>query len=65
MVKESLAPININRQTWLYAERKGLCVVRQLRNPTDDLVQSDLFYIPWAKVEKALKQRPPPSKPQS
>lgn len=55
---EHLKPINVNKQTWLYAERKGLCVVRQLRNPKGDLVQSDLFYIPWGRLEKAMKSRP-------
>ena len=58
MAGKDLTPINVNKQTWLYAERKGLCVVRQLRNPKRHLVQGDLFYLPWAKVEKAMKSRP-------
>lgn len=55
MKSKALKPINVNPETWMYAERKGLCVVRQIRNPAGTLVQGDMFYLPWGKIAKAMK----------
>jgi hypothetical protein len=57
------SPRSVNKSTWLYEEKKGLTVVRQLRNPQGVLVQSDFFHIPWrfilaaAKTPAAAKRR--------
>ena len=59
-----LEPQGVDKSTWLYFERKGVCVVRQIRNKEDVLVQSDMFYLPWrsiltaAKVRRRAKSRP-------
>ena len=53
-----LKPISVDRETWLYAEGKGLCVVRQIRNPKGELIQSDIFYLPWSKIELAVSKKP-------
>lgn len=48
---EWLDPIPVSENMWLYAEGKGLCVVREL---TDRTIQ---FYIPWRKIERAIELR--------
>lgn len=53
---QSLNPQNVDRQTWYYEERKGICVVRQIRSPDDELVQADMFYLPWRKIEASVKR---------
>ena len=55
---EYLKPINVDRETWMYAESRGLCVVRQLRDPRGVLVQGDMFYLPWHRVRFALSKAP-------
>ena len=51
---KELAPIIVDQNTWMYAERRGLCVVRQIRNRQGDLVLSDICYLPWPKIRRAL-----------
>lgn len=49
-----LKPINVSPEIWLYAERKGLCVVRH-RNQQGE---PDSFFLPWKRVERALEIAP-------
>ena len=60
--EDALKPITVDKSTWMYAERKGLCVVRHLRSRSGILVQGDLFYIPWSKVRRAVSVRELPPK---
>ena len=48
-----LDPININAQTWCYAEDKGLCIVRQI----PALQHDEVFFLPWRSVGKAMRLR--------
>ena len=50
----SLKPQNVNTSTWYYEERRGICVVRQIRDKDDVLRQSDTFYLPWKKIEASV-----------
>lgn len=56
-------PRNVDKRTWFYEEKKGLCIVRQHRNARGDLMNGDIFYIPWkfitaaAKTPSAARQR--------
>lgn len=50
-------PTDIDNETWFYEERKGLFVVRQLRNPKCVLVQGDSFCLPWRAIEQAVDRR--------
>lgn len=43
----SLKPITIDGVTWMYPERKGLCMVRE----------GVIFYIPWSKIIRAVSVR--------
>lgn len=52
----SLKPQQVDASTWFYEEPKGICVVRQLRNKDDVLVQSDMFYLPWRKVAASVER---------
>ncbi len=52
-----LEPQNVNASTWLYFERKGVCVVRQIRDKDDVLRQSDMFTLPWRFIEAAAAVR--------
>lgn len=56
-MSKELRSINVNKDTWMYAEKKGLCVVRRIRNPDSVglITQTDMFYIPWGKVKKAFR----------
>ena len=52
-----IKPIDIDENTWYYHERKGICVVRQIKNKqTKELVQVDMFYLPWNKLYKSVEQ---------
>lgn len=50
---DHIKPIHIDKETWMYAERRGLCVVH-------DLGGAHIFYIPYAKLRRALRVRPRP-----
>lgn len=52
----SLEPQIMNRRTWYYEERKGICVVRQIEGPDGDVIKAETFYLPWAKVEASVKR---------
>lgn len=56
--KDSLQPINVSQETWLYAERKGLLVVHEVRRNDMTLLVTTQVSIPWSKIEKAIKVRP-------
>lgn len=47
MKPRDLAPITVDEATWLYAERKALCVVHQ----------GKIFNIPWRAVRQALQEK--------
>lgn len=49
-----LSPVPVDRGTWFYCERRGVCVVRQIRDKDDKLVQGDMFYLPWRKLIEAV-----------
>lgn len=52
-------PQSVDESTWCYFEKKGLCVVRQLRDAQGVLKQSDMFYLPWRLILKAADVRGP------
>jgi hypothetical protein len=49
------SPRTVNKETWFYEEKKGLCIVRQIRDTKGRLVKADLFHLPWRFVLKAAK----------
>ena len=49
--RDYLKPINVDANTWCYAERRGLCVVHQVSSG----IRSDMFYLPWRTIGKALR----------
>lgn len=51
-----LKPINVNRRTWMYPERRSLCLVREVMGP-EGLIRTEVFSIPWSKIERAVSVR--------
>ena len=50
--RKSSGPIDIDALTWMYAEPKGLCVVREVKRGA--MKATEMFYLPWSKVRRAL-----------
>ena len=48
-------PRNVDKRTWFYEEKKGLCVVRQIRDSGGELLQGDIFHIPWKFITAAAR----------
>ena len=54
----ALEPIGVDNDTWLYAEQRGLCVVRMVRPlGGGEVIKSEMFFLPWRKVEQSLRER--------
>lgn len=62
---EHLKPISVNKETWMYAEKRGLCIVRQICDPSGKLIQADMYRVPWSKIERAVSIRPVARKPRN
>ena len=54
-IDKELKPININREIWMYAERRGLLMVHEFWDA--GYIRTDQFYIPWPKVKRAVQIR--------
>jgi len=50
-------PISIDKNTWYYEEVKGVCVVREVRDKEDNLIQTEQFYIPWKRLLESLGRK--------
>ena len=59
---ERLSSINVNKDVWLYAEPRFLCVVQQVFNSVGSYVGTGTAEIPWRYVRKAMKHAPPARK---
>ena len=45
--------ININRHLWLYFERRGLCVVKEVLHDSGELnasAHAQVFYLSWPRL---------------
>ena len=58
-------PIIIDKQTWMYAEPRGLNVVREIYERDGGYSRTEMFYLPWSKVKRALEIREIKPKPKS
>lgn len=56
MSDDVLNPIMVNHETWMFPEKRGLCVVREVR-ANGRLIQTEVFHLPWAKVRHAVAIR--------
>lgn len=52
-------PIEIDDDNWYYEEKKGICIVHQVRDRTKIHKQTDQFYIPWPKLLNSVKRKYP------
>lgn len=55
----AINPVDVDKHTWLYEERGGLCVVREALDPNGQIIPypgvlTQVFYLPWAQLDKLV-----------
>ena len=64
-VKDCLSrePQRINDEFWYYEEKKGLCMVHEIRVKPEEIgiydnnfIRTDQIVIPWRKIKKSIER---------
>ena len=53
---EYFGPVRVNKLCWYYEERKGICVVQEVRDDRGALLGVAMTTIPWAKIEASVRR---------
>ena len=56
-ISAALKPINITRETWMYAEKRGLLIVHEIRDARAQLICVEQINVPWSKIALAQHRR--------
>ena len=52
-----LEPMKIDDDNWYYEEKKGICVVHQVKDGKREYLKTDQFYIPWKRLLESVKRK--------
>ena len=50
-------PVNIDKKTWYYEEKKGINIVRQIMNKNDKYITTEQILIPWPFIRISLARK--------
>lgn len=51
-----LSPIQVTESDWYYEEVEGICLIHEIKNDHDVLLQTDKIVIPWSKILKSVER---------
>lgn len=51
--QKNIDPVRVSDTCWLYGERGGLCVVKEILDADGKLIRTVTIDIPWADIGRA------------